>query len=533
MLKPLPIGIQSFEKLINGTYLYVDKTAYLYRMITEGVAYFLSRPRRFGKSLTVSTLEAIFRGQKELFKGLWIYDQSYDWQAYPVIRIDMSEIKSNVPSAFVKGLAARLKEISEEYDVTISHDEDVETQFRELITKVARLTQQKVVILIDEYDSPIIGCMSSDQIKFAQENKNVLRSFYSVMKAPDIDIKFIFLTGVTKFSRVSVFSGLNNLNDLTMHSGYAGMLGYTDEELDKYFVQHMEQFAKVQNKKIQQVREEVRTWYNGFRFSKVDIRVYNPYSTLLLFNHNDFYDYWFESATPTFLIDLIKKRKYNLFLAEQREVSEEIFSTFEIDRIDILTLLFQSGYFTIKNYNARRKIYRLGYPNKEVEIAFTKNILRVFSKTPDDTISHLFIELENNLDDYDLESFFNNLRTFIAEIPYTIRKAKNEEQEYQLILYAILRCLGMNVGVEVTTNRGRIDAVIQTSTTIYVCEFKLAGTHETALAQIKERGYYEQYTALKKNIVLVGVAIDRKKKNIGAFIAEEFRYNVMIRGGLR
>lgn len=521
-MKLLPIGIQTFESLREGNFLYVDKTHYLYELVNPASArYFLSRPRRFGKSLTISTLDAIFRGKKELFKGLWIYTSDYNWQQYPVIRIDMSVVNRDNPDSLKVSLKILLGKIAQHHDVLILNDASVplEDSFSFLIQALRKKYQQRVVILIDEYDKPILDRL--DDVERAHGNREVLRSFYGVMKGLDEYIRFIFLTGVTKFSKVSVFSGLNNLYDLTMDPAYSTMLGYTQQELETCFTEHIDAFAEREKIPKAQLLEEIRQWYNGFRFSKRDETVYNPFSTLLLFQGKDFRDYWFETATPDFLINLIKKQEYNIFQAEQEPVSEDTFSTFQAEQLDILALLVQTGYFTIKNYDTIAREYRLGYPNKEVEIAFTKDVLRVFMEQDKQHVSTELIQLRKNLEKENLKTFFEQLRVFIADIPYTIRKARDEEQEYQLILYAILRCIGIRVSVEITTNRGRIDAVIELTDKIYVCEFKLNGTQEDALAQIKNKGYYEKYQKKGKTIICVGVAIDREKRNMGEYVAEK------------
>ncbi|MBF0360974.1 MAG: ATP-binding protein [Oligoflexia bacterium] len=515
-MKMLPIGIQSFEKLIEMNCIYVDKTKFLYNLIKSGTTYFLSRPRRFGKSLTISTLEAIFLNKRELFKGLWIDQSDYDWKLHPVIRLDMSLISNFIGDDINPILINQLERIAKFYQIEFKKETNAQICFDNLIfdlySKLGR-----VVILIDEYDKPILDHISN-RVN-AETNREFLKNFYGVMKALDANIRFIFLTGVTKFSKVSVFSGLNNLTDITMSSNQAGMLGYTEEELLHYFHQYIEEFSKDKEIPLEVLVSEIRTWYNGFRFSEDEVKVYNPFSTLLLFKEKRFRNYWFETGTPKFLMELIKEREFNLLDAEDKTVEEYSFSSFEVSDISIYPLLYQTGYFTIKEYYPEDRRYRLGYPNKEIEIAFNKHIIAIYSQKSIDDVDSDAGKIHSALRERDLVRFFEVLRVLLASISYQI-KIKDEEKHYQFFFYTVLRCIGVNVQVEVTTNKGRIDVVINMSAIIYILELKLTGTAQQALKQIKEKGYYEKYLLEGKQIVLVGVSIDKKKRNFGKWTSE-------------
>lgn len=375
----LPIGVQTFEDMRRGDYIYVDKTQYIYKLIKpyKGI-YFLSRPRRFGKSLTISTLEALFKNKKELFKDLWIYSSDYQWKEYPVIRLDMSNVARDSAERLTKDLKVRLAGIAQHYDILLDETETLETLFMTLIETLQKKFNEQVVILIDEYDKPILDNILKKDVVLPI--RDVLRNFYGIMKAQDANIKFVFVIGVTKFARVSIFSGLNNLEDITTDPTVATMLGYTQEELETYFDEHIHAFMN--NKHIEKgaLLDQIKLWYNGFRFSKKDIRVYNPYSPLLLFKRHDFMNYWFETATPDFLIQLIKHNRYDFYEIETREIREESLSTFELENINILALLYQTGYLTIRTYNDEERIYQLGYPNKEIELAFTENLIAGLSE---------------------------------------------------------------------------------------------------------------------------------------------------------
>ncbi|MBF0359372.1 MAG: AAA family ATPase [Oligoflexia bacterium] len=409
-----------------------------------------------------------------------------------------------------------MKRIAKFYQVDPKMETNAQIYFDNLIYEL-HSKLGKVVILIDEYDKPILDHISNQSN--AEENREFLKNFYGVMKALDANIRFIFLTGVTKFSKVSVFSGPNNLTDLTMSSKYADMLGYTEEELILYFHSYLEMFSKNINVSIETLICDIKRWYNGFRFSEEEIKVYNPFSTLLLINESRFRNYWFESGTPNFLIKLIEEKKFDLLGAEEKTVEAESFSSFSIAEMSIYTLLYQTGYFTIKEYFPEERRYRLGYPNKEIEIAFNKHIISMYSKRSIEDIDSDAGKLYAVLKERDLVSFFEILKAILSSISYQL-EIKPEEKHYQFFMYTVLRCIGVNIQVEVTTNKGRIDVVINIPTIIYIIELKLTGTAAQALKQIKEKGYYEKYLLERKQIVLVGVSIDKKKRNFGKWTSE-------------
>ena len=375
-MKKLPIGIQTFEKLINDDHLYVDKTKLIYQLIQTATVYFLSRPRRFGKSLLLSTLEAIFKGKKELFKGLWIYDQPFDWQEYPVIRIDFSKKHIGTCAELKEFIINELQDIAKHYNIALVREyyDDI---FAELIKKLTETG--KVVVLVDEYDKPILGHITD--IKTAKKIQETLKGFYAVLKASDEYLKFVFLTGVSKFSKVGVFSGLNNLNDITMNENYAELLGYTQQELEHYFVEEISILKDKEGLSSAEILTKIQLWYNGYRFSQAPTSVYNPFSTLLLFNNMSFKNYWFESGTPTFLLNLIKAQQYDIRNLSAFEADESVFTSYELDHLGVEALLYQTGYLTIKKffaYSTEDKLYTLDYPNFEVEDSFLKHLTDSF-----------------------------------------------------------------------------------------------------------------------------------------------------------
>ncbi len=510
-MKKLPIGIQTFEKLINDGCLYIDKTKLIYQLIQSGSVYFLSRPRRFGKSLLLSTLDAIFKGKKAFFKGLWIDDQSFEWKEHPVIRIDFSKKHIETPFELKEFIKLELQDIAEHYDITLvrEHYDDI---FAELIRKLAQIG--KVIFLVDEYDKPILDNISD--IEIAKEIQETLKGFYTVIKASDEHLKFIFVTGVSKFSKVGVFSGLNNLNDITMDSNYSQLLGYTQEELEANFAEQLTLLAEKQNMTVAEVLAMMKTWYNGYRFSEIDKYVYNPFSTLLLFNKNSFKNYWFETGTPTFLIDLITTSQFDVPSLQHLTVGQQAFASYEIGNLSSIALLYQTGYLTIKNIE--EDLYTLGFPNLEVEHSFLEYLSEAYSHVNKELTLRYIVGLANALKQGNLAQFFETLKVFFANIPYTINIPL--EKYYQTIFYIVFTLLGLRIQAEVVTNQGRIDAVIELKDTVYVFEFKLNRTKKAALAQINQKQYAEKYMNTGKQLVLVGVEFNKKTRNIGKWAAE-------------
>ena len=362
MAYQLPVGIHDFETIRTENYLYVDKTQLIYQMITQGRMYFLSRPRRFGKSLLVSTLHAIFQGKKHLFKDLWMDQSDYTWEQYPVIWLDMSAVMSTSTELLQQTLGEQLDIIAEQYDVKLATSLSIFGRLNKLITQLSK-TNQKVVVLIDEYDKPLIDQIHRPEI--AMGNREILKQFYGILKVQNANIRFILLTGVSKFSKVSVFSGLNNLRDISLSTDYATLLGYTEQELTYYFKPEINSLAQKEGLSHPALLDKIKHWYNGYRFSEEETSVYNPFSALLLFTEQKFSDYWFETGTPTFLVNLIQERQFDIANMENLEIGAASFSTYEIDELNVLPLLYQTGYLTIKSYDRSTRNYELGYPNRE------------------------------------------------------------------------------------------------------------------------------------------------------------------------
>ena len=508
-MKILPIGIQTFSDMILNDYLYVDKTEKIFNLVKnpKGV-YFFARPRRFGKSLLISTLNEIFEGEKELFKGLWIYKSDYVWEKYPVVRIDFSKKKAENRDDLKGFILYQLKNIAEKYGVLLARNKYDEA-FDELLSKLSPIN--KVVILIDEYDKPIIDNIENK--KLAVELREILKGFYTIIKACDEHIRFVFLTGVSKFSKAGVFSGLNNLKDISMDVKYSSLLGITKEEMEISFKNHIDHFAETEKINRAELIKKITHWYNGFCFSETCEKVFNPFSMLLLFDNLRFRNYWFESGTPSFLIKLIKEKNFDIKKIENLEIREEELSTCEIEDLSLVPLLFQTGYLTIKGYDNEFMTYMLGYPNYEVENSFQYALLRSYSYT--ETNGYL-VSLIRALRNDDFEEFFDTLSIFFANIPYDLQI--NKEKYYQTVFYLIFSLIGLKIDAEVKTNKGRIDAVI-IDKDIYVFEFKLSGDKDKALTQIKEKKYFEKYQGTGKDIYLFGVEFT--DKNVGEWVVEK------------
>ncbi|MDL1964053.1 MAG: ATP-binding protein [Deltaproteobacteria bacterium] len=511
-MKNLPIGIQTFRDIIQNDYLYVDKTENIFDLVKnpKGV-YFFSRPRRFGKSLLISTLNEIFAGEKELFKELWIYRSDYSWKKYPVVRIDFSKKKAENREDLKGFILNQLKNIASKYSVSLERDQYDEA-FDELLTKLSEIN--KVVILIDEYDKPIIDNIENKEL--AIELREILKGFYTIIKACDEYIRFVLLTGVSKFSKAGVFSGLNNLEDISMDARYSSFLGITKEEIVDNFKDHIEQFAESEGVSEPELIKKITYWYNGFCFSGTCEKIFNPFSALLLFKKLVFGNYWFESATPSFLIKLIKEKEFDLTGLDGVNISESAFSSYEIENLKIIPILFQTGYLTIAGYNKDRMEYTLAYPNFEVKNSMTECLTEAYSFVERELVHGYAWKLIDALRDHELELFFDTLRIFFANIPYDLQIKK--EKYYQTVFYLIFSLIGLKVEAEIKTNIGRIDAVI-IDKEVYIFEFKFNGDKDNALRQIKEKKYFEKYQGIEKDIYLFGVEfVDR---NVGEWTVEK------------
>lgn len=499
-MKQLPVDVSSFKMMIENKYLYIDKTQYIYRLVTEGRLYFLSRPRRFGKSLLLSTLKELFLGNRELFKGLWIDTSDYQWQEHPVIHLDFSTLAKSNPEELKESLLWELKMIAQYYDVNVTLVPNLTSTLSHLIKELAK--KNKVVILIDEYDKPILDTLVN--VERATLIRDTLKTIYDVLKGVDEHIRAIFITGVTRFSRTSIFSGLNNLIDLTLSEKAAVLLGYTDEEMVTYFSEYIEVIAQKQQVTTQSIRDSLKLWYNGYRFSELPVKVYNPFSVLYYFYTHKLKNYWFASGTPSFLINLIKNQYYELEDMKAVEFKPEYVETFELNHIPLDTILFQAGYLTIAEYNHTNDKITLDYPNYEVKDSFVRYLVSILSYTTQKSLDTEVTSLIKTLDMHELEKFCSIVQTLFAHIPYSLHI--NQERYYHSLFQFLMTLISLEAHSEMLTNIGRIDIVIIMHNFIYIFELKYNKEPESALQQIIDKKYYERYAMLNKQVVLVGLS---------------------------
>ncbi|MCI0696380.1 ATP-binding protein [candidate division KSB1 bacterium] len=520
-MKKLPISIQDFDRLITGNHVYVDKSRYIYKMVTEGMFYFLSRPRRFGKSLLVSTLEHLFRGNKKLFKGLWIEKADWAWKPHPVLKIDFNGVSFGTPEILRQSLLETLR-LKARKAGAASGSSLLRNCFKEMIIKLFEKHRQQVVVLIDEYDQPLISHLGKGEaaLETAKQNREVLRELYGVLKESDVNqaLQFVFITGISKFAQVSIFSELNNLDDISMQDPYSTLLGYTEEELEKYFAVHLKQLSKQLKRPQAEVLQQIQAWYNGYRFSDADVKVYNPVSVLKLLKQNKFKSYWFETATPAFLVDLIKEQQYPVPLIETLELSQEDFTVYDLDYLQLEPLLFQTGYITIKDYEG--ELYRLSYPNQEVKTSWLKYLYDQLVAIRDSSLKTQFKKLQIYLRQEQLERFIETTNAILAAIPY--QHIENQDEHfYHTVFYLMLSASGALAPTEVLTSRGRIDMEVHFPEKIYIVELKCNQSAEQAIAQIKAKKYFEKHLHSGRKIILLGINFSTSERHITDWQVEQ------------
>ena len=508
----LPIGIQTFRKIREENYYYVDKTAYIRRLLDEGTHYFLSRPRRFGKSLFLDTLKEMFEGNEPLFEGLYIHDR-WDWSIhYPVLRLSFGSGNFKVPGYVETNLMAQLDAVERRTGVASDYATGPE-RFAHLLEALHDHAGRSVAVLIDEYDKPILDALEVPEV--ARANRDFLRGLYAVIKDSDAYIRFTFITGVSKFSKVSLFSGLNNLKDITLDARYSAICGYTDADLDTVFAPELPDLD----------RDQIRDWYNGYRWLG-DEKVYNPFDILLLFDKRKFGAYWFETGTPTFLVETLFQRRVSSLALGEMEGSDELLSTFDVDHIATEALLFQTGYLTITDEEdfGGKVLYRLGYPNREVRQSLNESLLRHLVRDSTRQMANsvrLYRLLEAN-DFAGLETLFH---AFFASIPYewyTNNDIANYEGYYASVFYSYFAGLGLDISVEDSSSHGRLDMAVLFNDNVYLFEFKVVemASAGAAMAQLQERRYADKYRALGQPIYLIGVEFSKDERNVTAFEVE-------------
>ena len=519
-----PIGIQTFGDIREDGFVYVDKTDMVYSLANEGKTYFLSRPRRFGKSLLVSTLESYFLGKKELFKGLKIEALEQDWKVYPVLHVDFSSGKFSDINALTGLLDGQLSEWEEAYNVKNKYS-DCGPRMKYLLQEIHKQTGMRVVVLVDEYDKPLLDVMGLPykvnyqgvEISLEEYNRNILKSFYSSFKAADADLRFVLLTGVTKFSQVSVFSGFNQPFDITMSAQYETICGISEREMEEYFHQQIGEMADENDCSFDEMKRGLKKQYDGYHFSKKMTEVYNPFSLLSAFQTKDIRNYWFKTGTPTYLIRLMDHFNENLNELTDKYYAEEEFSDYKADIEKPLPMIYQSGYLTIKDYDSLTKTFKLDIPNDEVKQGFISLLANNYFKTPTSADSWIVSSVKL-LDKGDLEQFRVSLTSFLASIPYSIRRKENEherERYFQYAFYLIMRLVSVYmVYIEKQSSQGRADCIIETDKYVYIFEFKLDGTADEALQQIEDRGYATPYASDTRSVYKIGCSFSSETGTI-------------------
>ena len=512
--RPLPIGIQSFEKLRRENFVYVDKTMFVYRLVKAPTPYFLSRPRRFGKSLLLSTLEAYFLGKRELFKGLAIEQLETEWATHAVLHLDLNAEKYDSPERLRDMLEFQLRDWEETYG-TGGLGITQSARFMEVIRKAHEKTGRGVVVLIDEYDKPLLRSFHDEKLQ--NDFRETLTAFYTVLKSADPWLRFVFITGVTKFAQMGIFSNLNQLNDISLNPNFGTICGMTAEEIATNFQPELENMARVNHVDREEIMREMTRLYDGYHFFEdQEQRMYNPFSVLSALYAGKFRNYWFASGTPTFLVEILKKTNFDLRTLDGIEVSAASLSDDRANINNPVPMIYQSGYLTIKKYDEEFQTYTLGFPNEEVKYGFLNFATPFYTPIPESDTSFYIGKFIRELREGDVDAFLTRLRAFFAGISYELND--QTERHYQVIFYIVFRLMGQFSEAEVKSTRGRADAVVKTADYIYVFEFKLNGTAEEALAQVDDRGYLIPYTVDGRQLVKIGVEFDREQRNIGRWI---------------
>ena len=518
-----PIDTANFRNLRENSFVYVDKTGYIHSLInTKGKYYFLARPRRFGKSLFLDTMAEYFSGNRELFKGLAI-DRLHpeEWESYPVIRLNMSGKAYATPADITIKIETQLEDCETLYGLpTIGGSSAPESEYRfehrfeSLIRNVAEKYGRKAVILIDEYDAPLTSAIGQPEL---QENyREQLHGLYSVLKNAEPYIHFCFLTGVTRYGKVSVFSGLNNLNDITFDNEYAGICGITESELREYYDPGVEILAGALNTTKEEIYEKLKFNYDGYHFSSSLLDVYNPYSINYVFSKREFKDYWCQSGVPTILSKSLMQSDFDVEKMNGMKVQESALSDLSMFAMNPIPLFYQTGYLTLKAYDSKRQRYTLGYPNREVESSILNNVLELYLPSAQEKRGAVY-DMEDALEAGDAEGFVKLMKAFLADIPHQLHKyVARYENYYHTIFYCLTTLMGLDVEAEYSTSEGFIDMLVKTADYIYIIELKINGTAEDAMAQIEEKHYAAPFAADSRKVIKIGLGFSTDTHNISS-----------------
>lgn len=516
-----PIGIQTFEQIIEEGYVYVDKTDMVYNLANEGKVYFLSRPRRFGKSLLLSTLRAYFEGRKELFKGLKIEAMEKDWHQHPIFHLDFNGIDYTMPNALRAKFEGYFAQWEEAYGVTTGPDFNPASRFERIIQAAVQQSGQKVVVLVDEYDKPLLDVLEKDA-ELMKQNREILKAFYSVFKQADAYLRFVFLTGVTKFSQVSVFSGFNQPLDISMTDKYEALCGITEEELHTQFAESIHEMALAENCTDEEMKLLLKQHYDGYHFGYTMTDIYNPFSILCAFYNRNIRDFWFATGTPTYLIRLMNHFHEGIDQLTGKYYSLDAFINYKADVEYPLPMIYQSGYLTIKSFEKDLGLFLLDFPNNEVKEGFltmvTSNYLRC-----EPTLGSWVRQAVFALRKGELDTFRKQLTSFLASIPYSMRRKENQperERYFQYTFYLLLRLMSVyTVYVEKEQSEGRVDCIVETPNFVYIFEFKLDGTAQKALQQIEDKGYARPYEADARTVYKIGANFSSETGTINDWVS--------------
>lgn len=507
-----PIGVQNFEKIRKEGYAYVDKTALIHRLVKLGTYYFLSRPRRFGKSLLISTLEAYFSGKKHLFEGLAIEDLETEWNEYPILHFDLNAKKFDAVEDLYELVGRQLERYELQYE-TVAVDQSLDGRFYNLVMSIADRTHKRVVILVDEYDKPLLQTIGNSELQ--NTYREILKAFYGVMKSCDGQIHFGFLTGVTKFGKVSVFSDLNNLDDISMDPAYYDICGISEDELNEYFDAEIGILAEENDITKEQAYDRLRNEYDGYHFCENVSGVYNPFSVLSTLRKNRFGNYWFETGTPTYLVELLKRSDFQLDKIDGYKTGKDVLNG--IDPGSPVAMIYQSGYVTIKDYDSEFDLVTVGFPNKEVERGFLLFLLPFYTNLKKEDSNFFVSRAVQALKNGDAEVFMSYMKSLLAGYPYDL--IKDTENHYQNVVYLTLKLMSVYlVDAEFRTSDGRIDLLVRTDKYIYVMEFKYNGSAQEAMDQIESKDYPLPFAMDSRTIIKVGVNFSGETRNIDNWI---------------
>ena len=511
-----PIGQQSFEIIRKNDYLYVDKTKYMETIINGSRYYFLGRPRRFGKSLFLSTLKCFFEGKRELFKGLYADTMDWDWEEYPVLHLDLNTLKYKSIQDLDSLFDLQMRKWEEKYGIDTGQTIH-SLRFGELLRLISEKTGKTVVILVDEYDKPLVN--NIDNPELFNEFRNTLAALYSNFKSGADYIRLVFLTGVSRFGKLSVFSGLNNISNISFDYRYAGICGISEEELLENFQEGIKILGEINGQTEEESVAELKRRYDGYHFTEVSPDIYNPFSLLNVFDKSRYSNYWIESGTPELLVTQLKRADVDLAKLMSARSNEALLSGLDIDNMSAVALLFQTGYLTIKSYNARARLFQLGLPNDEVREGFLEYLLPAYSSVKKDDAPVFIYDFQTEIEEGRVDEFMRRLQSFFSGTSYEMKM--EEERNVQNAMFILFRLLGLSVDVEYRTSDGRIDILVRTDRYVYIMELKYDRSAEEALAQIERKEYSLPWAVDSRETIAIGINFSTSRRTIDSWLYKD------------